>query len=225
MASIISTLSGENRIVMNDTSRFARGSAIFGGSWTKVRVGIRYCVSDTGANMTGVQFGVGICAGSTNINGDASPSHYLGFRLVGNSAILVRGAGPPVNYLWNYTAATVVVAGVVSDSGDIEGGNYYTAAANTNRVLLFCDISKSFNTYTLNYFRNTNIACSDVSQATFDAQVLAQTPVVTDHAYSNSTTRTADEATNGLFDHINLSWVNTSGATLKISDIAAVRLG
>lgn len=186
---------------------------------------MRYCFTDVGTSLTSAQLRVGLCSGTTNILGDATTDHFVGFRLTGNSATLTRGAGPPAYYTWDYTAVSVVVDGVSSDTGDIEPAIYYTSAATTNRTCLFCDIARSGTTFTMDYFRQYSTAVADVSQATYEAQLLNDDATIADHAFISSPgTRTADEATNGVFDHINISWDNGTGASMEISDLALVRL-
>lgn len=226
MAAIISTLSGENRIVM-DACRWARGIDFLSDrSWALVRIGLRYCLADSGANLSSVSLHVGLCSGNTDIFGDggSAPTHFFGINMTGNFGTLARTAGPPARYTANFTAGETWVNGALSagSPSDMETASQFIGATDTNRTLLFVDIFRRTTNYSCRYFRNTSTAVTDVSKATFDAQVLLTTPTVTNHSFVATQAWACNEATNGYFDHVNLSWVNSS--TIKISDIAVVRL-
>src|SRR5437867_3420891 len=69
----------DNRVVMSN-GRFARTLAI-GTLWTKLRIGIRFAINDGAANIGGGPiFAFGLCHGTTNIYGDATTDHFLGYR-------------------------------------------------------------------------------------------------------------------------------------------------
>lgn len=105
----------------------------------------------------------------------------------------------------------------------MEPSTWNIGAGDSNRTLFFVDIIKGPTNWTLTYFRNTNSACTDVSKATFDANVVLPTPSVTDHSFQSGQSWGVNEAANGYMDHVNINW-NFTVPVFKISDITIVKL-
>src|ERR1051326_1867460 len=85
MASIIKarTISSvvDNRIQMTN-SHFARGFTPPSG-WTQLRLAFRFSFSDLGTSAGSTpQFAFGFCSGQTNIFGDATADHFVGWKTV-----------------------------------------------------------------------------------------------------------------------------------------------
>jgi hypothetical protein len=225
----IQTVGGENRLIVG-SDRFARQpSFMLSTTWTKMRIGLRMCMSDSGASATSCSLHVGISKGNTSIFGDAgsAPAHWIGCNYVGNFNTFVRAASPVVQYGCSFVAGEEWVNGVLQigtgGSGDMEPSTWVLGATDSNRTCLFVDITKNIGGWVLQYFRNTDTSCPDVSKATFDAQVVTESPTVSGHSLVPAQTwGIVNEATNGYFDHVNLNW-NHASPTFKISDITLVK--
>jgi len=227
MSAIISSVGGENRLIL-DSSRFARQPFFMvGQAWQKLRIGMRLCMSDSGGNINPASFNVLACNGDTSIWGDpgAAPHHAVGMNWVGNFATFIRATSPVTQYGCSFSSGSCFVNGVnVSSVGvDMEPSTWCIGATDNNRTVLFVDIQKGPTQWTLSYFRNTDNNCVDVSKATFDAQVVSGNPVIAGHGFQTPGNLLVNEAANGIMDHINVSW-NFGVPVFKISDLAVVQL-
>ncbi len=203
-------------------SNFARlWSSDLGTTWTKIRIGCRLSIEDSGAAISGAKFAFGICSGTSNIFMDATTTHWLGVIHGNYGATLNRGAGPPVQYnnyieLYKKVATTLTL---------IDFGNsntvYMRDCTTANRAVMFLDITKG-SPFTLRLFCCTS-ASGDVSVTTYLDQLPVASPTITGHAFGNAVTTTIDEATNGYFNAVNVAWDKSSPA-IEISDLAVVRL-
>jgi len=226
--STISTLSGENRIILG-AGQFARQPLFMqSSSWTKMRIGMRLCMSDAGADATSCSFHVGICHNNSSIFGDAgaSPQHFIGANFVGNFNTFVR-ATSPTRYGCSFVAGEEWLNGVLlvgdGGAGDLEPSTWVIGASDTNRTLMFLDITKNVGGWKLNIFRNTSTSVTDVDKATFDSVVTTESAVLTGHSFAGEQTwGHVDETTNGAFNHVNLSW-NHNTPVFKISDLTLVK--
>lgn len=224
MSAIIQNVGGENRIIL-DISRFARPVAFMvGNSWQKLRVAMRLCMSDTGGSISPCSLYVGICQGTSAIIGDPTAAHWYGVNFVGNFTTFSHSTGPS-RYGCAFAGGGNIVNGVlVSSSGaDMENDTWQIGATDSNRTCLFVDITKGPVNYTCTYLRNTQNACTDVDSATFLNQALNDPPTIADHSFVPAQAWAVNEATQGQFTAVNISW-NRSSPVFKISDIAVVQL-
>jgi len=224
MSASISNLSGDKRIILGD-DRFARPPSFMqSGSWQKLRIGLRLCMSDSGANATSSFLHIGICAGTSAIMGDATPAHWFGLELVGNFNVYQRFTSP-TRYLCPFISGYNVVNGVQvsGHAASMETVGWQIGATDTNRTLFFLDIAKGSPDYTVSFFRNTGTACTDVDAATFLSLVSSSSPSLTDHSFTTPASWAVNEATEGQFTAVNVSW-NHSNPVFKISELAVVRL-
>ena len=221
---IISDIGGDKRIIL-DNGYFGRRATCLGrAGWTRLRIALRFCLSDSGGNVTSTYFGIGLCCGATFKGASGpQPAHGLYFELYGNSATFTRST-TPTRYEQSFVATTCYKNGVASTYGvaDLENSTMYMGANDSLRTVLLCDITRSGTTYTVTQFRNTSTACTDVSQATFDSVARMGEPVLTNHGYNTGTTITVNEPTDGIFDHVNVAW-NHDDPVIKISDLKVVR--
>ena len=202
MANIITDFSGEKRVVMTD-ARFAREplTGFFTG-WSHIRVALYALVTDSGANITGTpRWAFGVCAGSTNIMGDATTDHFCG--AISNLGTWTRTAGPPTRYsgssLW--VPAKKVVSTLTTGTA-FSGAAVFMATATLG--MYFIDIIKGSPDYSLQFFRPTSTPSPTLSD--FLTQSVATIPAFTNHAYSTAQTVAVDEATDGTFDHGCVWW-------------------
>lgn len=197
-------------------------------TWQKLRIGMRICMSDSGADATSCSFHVGICAGNTNIFGDTgvSPAHFFGANFVGNFNTFVRATGP-TRYGCSFAAVEEWGNGVLlvgtGGGGDLEPATWNIGAGDSNRTCLFVDIIKGTPNWSVQVFRNTATACTDVDQATFNAQVVNENAVVGGHGFTPvDPWGGVAESTYGVLNYLNIHWNHTT-PIFKISDLAVVQ--
>jgi hypothetical protein len=228
MSAIISTLGGENRLIL-DNSRFARQPFfMINSTWQKLRIGMRLCLADSGSDVSSCSLHIGICTGDTNIFGDSgvSPTHFFGANMVGNFNTFVRATGP-TRYGCSFGAAEEWGNGVLligtGGGGDLEPNTWNIGATDSNRTLFFVDIIKGNPDWHIQLFRNTDTACTDVDKATFDAQVVNEVATLAGHSFTPlNDWGIMRESTYGVFDHVNINW-NHTNPVFKISDLAVVQ--
>lgn len=210
MANIITDVGGEN-MVRVDNARFARQPLpeIFTG-WTKLRVALLLNILDSGVNITGtIRFAYGLCAGSTNIPGDATCTHFVGGLLA--SSPWARNT-PPTRYSGNAFAAKLV--GTTLTTSAIAACTYVV----TPSQMLFIDITKGSPNYSLQAF--FSVSTTVATYATFLTQSLAGTPSATGHSYPAAETIAVNEGVDGILDHACVWWNKADPAW----DIAAWRV-
>jgi hypothetical protein len=190
-------------------------------AWEKVRIGLRFCTSDSGGNINPASLRVGLSVGAS-FHGMAAPNpvHAANFSISGTSATWTRSTAP-TRYNSAFCAGEGWINGVLINGSvaDIESGTGIYGAGDSNRTLLFCEFTKGTPSWSMRYFRNQGGAVTDVSAATFAAQVRLDDPVLVDHAWNTGSTMPVSEATNGYFTHAFVSWTGAS-CTIKISDFA-----
>lgn len=193
-----------------------------GTSWTKLRVGVRVIMDNTGANLVSTpRFAMGVCSGSTNLLFDATTTHFLGWQQ--SAATMTFAAGPPIRYSFD-TAGLKRVGSTSTFTATMAVGFILCADPTTaNRAMFFCDITKGSPNYTLDSFGRTGTAAGDVTLADFLATVPLAVPAFANHGASASRTIAVDEGVDGTFDHMLVGWDRTT-PVLEICDIAVVRL-
>lgn len=212
MANIITDVSGDNRVRMTN-ARFARQPLpdIFTG-WSQLRVALYVSIADSGGNITGtIRFAFGLCAGSTNIPGDATCTHFAGGLLA--STPWTRGTAPVTHYTSNSFPAKLV--GTTLTAGTTTGVFFLPT---TTPQMLFIDITKGSPNYSFRPFFPIN--SSSPSYADFEAQSVAGTPAFSGYTYAAAQTVAVNEGTDGTFDH-SCVWWNQTNPTF---DIAAWRV-
>lgn len=214
----------DKRLVLQKAS-FAR-PLDFGTSWNSIRIGLRYCMTDSGANITGTpRFAIGVCSGTTNILGDASPTNWVGG--ITNAGTWTRFAGPnPTYYYPGGGGANFYPAeshGGALTIGGTQLGTFLIGAqpADGYRNMLFVQITKGSPNYTLGMFYNST-SVVDVSSEQFYTTIEASVPAFS--GYSNATPRTiAASEGPGAFNALNIWW-NQDVANMEFCDIAVVRI-
>jgi len=207
-------------------SHFARPHGV--ATWNKLRIALRLSSTDTGAVIGGTpEFAVGLCAGTTNIYGDATTDHFAGLHTHGSQ--FDRGTVGGVPY-YASTGSTVrpikKVVSTVTTGTDIAVTAVVVlgdAASAFHRVLLFVDITKGSPNYTFSLFWFTAGGLVDASASDFAIQAASASPTFSQHQMSTGQTLAVDEATNGTLNCVNLLW-DKATPQIEISDLAVVRL-
>jgi hypothetical protein len=213
MSNTIIDNSGE-LVVQMSNAPFAREplSTFFAGPWTSVRIALYIRINDSGAEMSDpTNLAVGLCAGSTNIMGDATTTHFCGTMTYAN---FFRSTGP-VRYAGNGAVSyrPTKKVGVTVTSGT----NFGTAPIlhTTAPTMWFVDITKGSPNYTVRPFFCNGTSAPTVTEANFLAQAISTPPSFTGHTYPSGQTIAVDEATDGTFDHACVWW-NKANPTFEI---------
>jgi hypothetical protein len=215
MANIITDVGGDNMVRMTN-ARFARQPLpdIFTG-WSQLRVALYLAINDSGGNITGtIRFTLGLCAGSTNIPGDATCTHFAGGLLA--STPWTRGTGP-TRYTGVNTFPSKLV-GTTLTTGTTFGGSYWLTGV---PQMLFIDITKGSPNYSFRLFFPTASATPSVSD--FETQSVAATPAFSNYTYASAQTVAVNEGTDGTFDH-SCVWWNQTNPTFDIAYWRVYRL-
>lgn len=221
MANTIVDFGGGELICRMNNARFARPAidAVFpvGGAWSKIRVGIRCAITDSGGSLSGTpRFGIGVCSGSSNILGDATPAHWVG--AITNDSSVSRAAGPPVNYAFNPLVPAKNVAGTLTT-----GSSFGAFFVNVGEFgMWFIDITKGSPNFSVQCFVRSNSTGGSFSQTDFFNTVTVESATLTSHAFTSTQTIAVDETADGDLDHGNLWW-NQTVSSWDVSDLAIVR--
>lgn len=205
-------------------AQFARPFSV--GSWSKIRIFVRWAVGDNSNMMSGVtNFMFGLCSGSTNLPGDATTQHAIGAGTNGDwdgaSSSTYYGFGTTFNFLSRIGATlTALGGGVAATSAGVRRGLPAT------RTLFFIDFTKGSPSWTgqVMMIANTSSTTTDVDYATMMTYAELETPGALAGHIVGSTARTfaVDEGTNGTLDHVCFWWPRTD-PVVEISDIGIVR--
>ena len=223
----------QNAIQMAN-STWARPVA-FPASWTKIRVGMRFHFTDTGAGLTGNPVMVmGLCSGTTNQYGDATTTHFVGCAWDQSTWARI-GANeytPGAAFANSAPVARKRISTTNTDSAILYGafgGNYFTnqaAAAAADRMVTFLDITKGSPNYTFHIpFAQTSSGGvpGDVSAANFLLYMGQTNPAPSENNYSVANpadqTLAVNEGANGTLNAVNLYW-NRADLSIEITDIA-----
>ena len=221
----------EDKRVQLSNANFARlWSSDLGTSWTKIRVGCRLSMEDSGASITSTpRFAFGICSGTSNIFMDSTTTHWAG--VISYESSWGRYVTPAKYDLSGESGACMKVAkrigSTLTEGSTIAGARLCIADCTVaSRTVIFLDITKGSPNFTFDLFSwQNNIgngAMADVTLSTYLTQVSLSNPSVTNHS-TTSATQAIDEATYGYFNAVNIGW-DRSSPTIEISDLAVVKL-
>lgn len=216
----------DKRIVLSN-SQFAR-ELPFGTTWNKIRVGVRFHMRNTGADLVSTpNFALGVCSGQTNLYGDATTTHFVGTRSTsaswffsgGNKYLVSNGTILP-----HKRVGSTGTSGSAFFPATAWGIGAQAATAGADRSLFFVDILKGSPNFTLQCFgwQNTGAAPVDVSLTNFLLQMELATPNQANHTFSATQTLAVDEGVDGSLDNFMMSWDRTS-PEIEVSDIAVTR--
>ena len=205
MANTIVDFSGDKAVEMSN-GRFARQpiAGLFSG-WTTLRVALLVRMNDSGANITGTpRFMFGLCAGTSNIPGDATVTHACG--CITNNATWTRTAGPPGYYSPLTIAPSTYINTTIATGTNLSTTSALGFSGTIVNAMVFIDITKGSPNYSLRLLSRTNTASGAPTQSDFNAQSVATTPAFTGHTYTAAQTIAVDEVANGTFDSAFVWW-------------------
>ncbi|MCL4181225.1 MAG: hypothetical protein KJ072_26210 [Verrucomicrobia bacterium] len=175
-------------------------------------------------------FVVGVCSGvaAPYNNGSGSTTHFFGFYE--NAATLTRYAAAGANPAY-YRGALNTGASLrrVGTTNAAYGGplHYAWYLMTGNRTLCFLDIRKNTSptAWEVMLHCKSGVDNHDVTYADFINCATLDTFNFQSHSeygWRSSVSATPNEATNGYFDAVNISW-DRSNPKVEISDLAIVR--
>lgn len=190
--------------------------------WSKVRVGVRLHMTDSGANLTGTpRFAIGLGSGVSAMVGDAVTTNWIG--LINNNASWTRSAQTYQSEQW--CVAKKVGATLTTGTTVIAAAAYYpnqAATSTADRALRFVDITKGSPNYTLTGFYKNDPTVADVSAATFLSQMILASPAVTFHQTGTNQVIAFSEVA-GTLDAVQIWW-DHADALFEICDLAVAVL-
>lgn len=237
------TISAANQnAAQMSNSTFARPVTI-PASWSKIRVGARLHMTNTGANLTGGPiFSMGFNSGTAAQYGDATCQNFVGLTILGSSTGVYTWVNSgttqyemlsPGNGGGQFAQTRV---GTTNTNSTLyaDGANcLVNSGAGTNsadRQIMFLDITKGSPNYTFHLpFRCVTGpgAGADVTAANFLMYMgqSAPTPVESGYDRTNlaSPTLAVNEGTNGTLNAVNFYW-NRVDAVMELTDIAVAVL-
>lgn len=218
MANTIRDLLGLKYVEMQG-ARFARKPvpAVFdGGAWTKIRVAL-WWKSEVGYSTTPTgtpRFRVGLCSGTTNIPGDATPTNAIGFV---STAASWTGYNTGANTIVHYftCAPFTNVAGVETIGANASANVGIPAVENSqDGGMFFVDITKGSPNFTVQLIARKALASSTEDNTTFEAQSILGLPNVGSVALCTAQT-IAFSQSNGTLDAAFVYWDPTFLCRLK----------
>ena len=224
----------DNRLTLSNSQWAATFS--FGTDWTRLRIGWRFCIQDSGANITGTpKMMIGVLAdplpGMTNGPLGTSTSHFFGVKTskptwsrIGGSYYDI-GGGSPLPYQIITRVGSVETVNPVAS-------NFIPArqlsSQTDHRIVGIMEITKGSPNFTLSGWYH---ASGLFDMAFYDLyRAMEIDPFSTGYwnalgpVYSGTgDTLAVDEATNGYFNSVCVAW-NRSSPVVYFSDIAVSKM-
>ena len=226
MGNTIRDLSGAKYIEMSN-GRFARqpsASVFASGAWTKIRVALYMDLFQIGSDVGSTPvFQAGLCSGTTNIPGDATPTNAVGLNVTAASWSWYNGGGSSYIYNCGPCYPFKNVGGVLTNGTSSTPLLFATSAeANGLSAELYVDITKGSPNYTVQAFCPTTVSPT-TTEATFEAQSIASSPVIAGgHAFLTAQTIAFNESA-GTLDSVFVYHKPTTGYA-RIKQLRVVRL-
>jgi hypothetical protein len=216
---------------VNDTSIFMPNSTwarpiTLPVGWKKVRLGVRYHISDPGTTLAGTpipRFGVALCSGTTNILGDASVTNAIG--VISTQSSWARGGVgfAPVSF------AAMTYVGTTLNAPTNTTTNPAVPWVNTSspcRQLFLIDIAVGSPNYVVTTVYWAPGSVGDVPSGTFYTAMLVPVPSIIGSTYNTDAPRSLafSEATNGTLNAVNVWW-NRTDCAIQVTDVAVALIG
>lgn len=223
MATTIIDVGGEKQAELGGSVMCRKMS--FGTTWTKIRLGVRMTMPDTGASISSTpRLALGVCSGTANPynNGSATTANWVG--AITDTATLTYSVVTSVHYQ--------LAAGSAWKPGTRVGTTLAVGSALNNSLariptlpsLMFVDILKgSPFSVTLMYPSNHPNATKEHLETYMPLGTLTFLGVLADYSQGTTRTMVVDEVANGYLDSFCFSWDRTF-PKLKVHEVAVARL-
>jgi len=222
MASIVENVVGDRALELGN-EEFIRPLA-FGNQWQRLRIALRLVTTWTGSGVTGAQFVVGVCAGTTDGYKSANTADFVGMHWGGVfNGNLTAVAGPPNHYLsFNNGFLFIRRIGSTNTTASAAAGPPRVSAGTYRGHWVF-DVLKGSPNYTVKGFAITGVPALDIGtrwQHWFDTKDESAVLNAGEPGGSSYTSLAYSGA--GFFDCLSISW-NQSSPLIQISDITVTR--
>lgn len=201
MANTIRDSAGAKYVEMQN-GRFARlldPSAFASGTWGKIRIALYMSMFDTGTTVGSTPiFQVGLCSGTSNIPGDATPTNAVGLNVTAASWAYYNGGASYKIYNCGTCYPFKNVGGTLTN-GTSSTSVVFTTTGSADGLAaeFYVDITRGSPNYTVQLFCPT-AGAPGISEATFETQSLVGTPVITNHGFLTAQTIAFDESAGSL---------------------------
>jgi len=222
MASIIErTGNGETEKRLSLNAEQIGRSISIGSQWQKIRIGVRWSCTLTTNYVSSPALYLGMCSGTTNMIGDTTPQHFVGWHMKPDSTVSASNT--------NY----ISIPGGTSNSMLVNVGGVKTVAGfnvnplNVGRVsrggaaIMVLEITKGSPNFLLSNWSSSGYLSTPSDFLTVMQAVAVPTSIMS--ARISGEAMAVDEATNGYLDTINFAWQGVQG-DFELSDIAYTRL-
>ena len=235
MSTIIdrSYIGGDNDKILSVTNEQIGRTFSVGSSWKRLRIGIRYEVSSSGANIVGPNFAFGLCSGTSSMYADSTTQYFIGSDMDTTQGLdylvstmgLYRPAGGGGGTYGRF--CTKVGATTTVYANQTEWMPLINTVGSPNRAFKFIDFTKSDGdpglwniTYT--WYRVAQWYNTDVTSGSFYSNMTNDVVTLPADNTSSIYTVPISESVYGHLDTINVYWSKTY-PPLEISDVAAYR--
>lgn len=147
----------DRRVVLNNADLAGWTTPLATANWTKIRIGVRWALADTGANITGtprIYLGVMQSPSANLANGPVGATTSFMVGLINNAATFTRNAGPPVFYTGINSGGTSYAWKQNNSIGTVAGTSttYAISAANTtNRSVFIVELTRNAGTIDIRF--------------------------------------------------------------------------
>lgn len=203
-------------------------------TWSSIRIGLRFALEDTGANLAGTpRLIYGLTSGSSNWFADPSCAHFVGVKsriVTWTRSVLTNNIFLSGTNMWQPLKKIGVTE---TNASGVTGATTYVGLTRSGLPLYgvdFLHITKGSPNYTLQTLdpSTSNAAYTSITETNF-LNLMESEAVTTSISpwgtlvYSTAQTLAVDEVVDGTLDHLFLSWDRSSPALL-LADIAVARL-
>lgn len=206
-------------------ARFARkpiAGLFAGGAWTKIRVAVFLDLVNSLSPLSSAQLYMGLCSGTTNIPGDATPTNAIGLTTTGTWTYYSVSA--PQYQFYGTVYPRRIVAGVQTDGTFLDNMGIATDTNSIGPSMIFCDITKGSPNFSVRLYclkqASSNVG---INETVFEQQSVIDTPSLFGGNYVNAAAQTLafDEA-NGTLDAAFVYWNLTQA--IRIRQLRVIKL-
>lgn len=209
--SLVVSIASSNRVPISN-ARMCRSLDFTG--WSKVRLGMLFCLEDSGANIVETpRFALGLSSGITQpFNGSVASNTVTNWcGAISNNATWTRSTAP---VRWSSGAANSLVCAKKVGTTLTTGSGLNNAAAQifsgvtSTRIHFIVDITKGSPNYTFQAFYLASTSPSDNTVTDFISRMNEASPSQSGYNFGTAQTLAVDESA-GTFDSFNFSWSRT----------------
>lgn len=224
MSQSIVTQSGTKRLLLASGQAFRQ--PVYGSSWTKMRIGIRYCVPGGGSIVGTPQLVFGMASGNTNGFGSSTTDNFIGVRTTTGTWTQSGTSGNLRYESISHKLCTRIGSTLTDHASAITSTNIINAE-HDKRCFILLQIEKGSPNYTIRMVvsNNTSTASHDVTDSELeqfmdlDDALTSPGTIVSGYTTVATNNTIAMDEVGGSLDHIHLYWDKIS-VGWEIDDVA-----